>query len=147
MLDDSKITREHWQPEGPNDRCASESCQKPLSGVLFQKKSHCRRCGRLFCESCCNYQIRLDANANHDPENGYWCRVCRQCFVARKGYAQEFGSTRNHTKQFKKLRGSGKEKQGLEVSRLEMRFEKVAVALFLSSFFFLLPIIIFIPKM
>ena len=119
------MTKDHWQPDTASDVCSTESCGKSLTGNFFRNRTHCRRCGRIFCYDCCSLQIRLDINANHDPENGYWCRVCKQCFTTRKGYTQEMGPTRSHTKQFKKMRGTGNEKQGLEASRLEMRFEKL----------------------
>jgi len=69
-----------------------------LYGTIFIKKSNCRRCGRIFCESCCNYQIKLDENANPNSETGVWCQVCQQCFVARKGFAQTFGNYNNYYK-------------------------------------------------
>ena len=41
------VTREHWQPDGPNDICAEDYCGKPLTRTL--RRHHCRRLvGHVF---------------------------------------------------------------------------------------------------
>jgi hypothetical protein len=44
------------------------------------------RCGEFFCDDHCRLSMKLNKQAQHDPVNGYWCRVCDYCFSSREGY-------------------------------------------------------------
>ena len=81
------MSKAHWQADTPNDTCFR--CFKQLGRV--NRRHHCRRCGRIFCDDCSCYEMKLNKDANHDPAKGVWCRVCQTCFEDRKGYLQEEG--------------------------------------------------------
>ncbi|KAI8141441.1 FYVE zinc finger-domain-containing protein [Fennellomyces sp. T-0311] len=114
------VTREHWQHEGNHDVCALPGCGKRAG------RQHCRQCGKLFCDPHMQYEIKLDAHARHDPENGVWCRVCRGCYINRPGYMENRGVTRSLTTMFLKKRSKTIDRVHLESNRLEKRLEKLA---------------------
>ncbi|KAI9493191.1 FYVE zinc finger-domain-containing protein [Zychaea mexicana] len=114
------VTREHWQREGSHDSCALPGCGKRAG------KQHCRQCGKLFCDPHMQYEMKLDAHARHDPENGVWCRVCRGCYIGRPDYVEHRGVTRSLTAQFLKKRSKTIDRVHLESNRLEKRLEKLA---------------------
>ncbi|KAI9322285.1 FYVE zinc finger-domain-containing protein [Dichotomocladium elegans] len=105
------ITREHWQREGQNDVCSMPGCGRSLGRL---NKQHCRQ------------QMKLDRNAQHDPESGIWCRVCAVCFASRTGYIDHRGATRSLTAGFLKHREKVIDRVHLESNRLEKRLEKLA---------------------
>ncbi|KAL1923701.1 uncharacterized protein VTP21DRAFT_8681 [Calcarisporiella thermophila] len=115
------VTREHWQKEGQNDVC--NSCGKLLN--IYTGKQHCRKCGKIFCDSHCQLSMRLSAAAQHDP-NGFWCRVCEQCFKSRDGYSQTGGVYRSWTRDFIRMRKKTIDRVHLEHNRIEKRLEKLA---------------------
>jgi rabenosyn-5 len=110
-------------------------------------------CGRVFCDECVQYEMKLNAQAKHDTENGVWCRVCRSCFEAREGYRQELGTggclrctakrrtclvevgtrtgaraagaTRDLSRAFRRLRKPVQERGDLELNRLIVRLDKL----------------------
>lgn len=119
------VTRDHWQRETGNDKCNIPGCTKVV-GKSGAGKQHCRKCGKLFCDSHTQYEIKLNRQAKHDPENGVWCKVCGNCFVGRKGYNDCQGATRSKTDLFLKQRAKTIDRVYLESNRLEKRLEKLA---------------------
>ncbi len=58
----------------PDD--ATDACMKCNTGfTLFNRKHHCRACGRIFCNDCSDKTVPL-------PEIGFYepVRVCYSCF-------------------------------------------------------------------
>lgn len=49
------------------------------------------RCGKLYCDNHCKLTIKLSKQAQHDPINGTFFRVCDDCFVSREGYFDNEG--------------------------------------------------------
>ncbi|OAD76485.1 C2H2-type zinc finger transcription factor [Phycomyces blakesleeanus NRRL 1555(-)] len=117
------ITREHWQRESNNDMCSLPGCGKTL-GRNGAGKQHCRKCGRLFCETHTQYEIKLNRQACHDPENGVWCKVCVGCYIGRERYMENQGATRNLSKMFLEQRAKTIDRVYLDSNRLEKRLEK-----------------------
>ncbi|KAI8991335.1 FYVE zinc finger-domain-containing protein [Mycotypha africana] len=120
------VTRDHWQRETGNDKCNIRGCRK-IVGKAGSGKQHCRKCGRLFCDLHTQYEIKLNKQAQHDPEHGIWCKVCLNCFVHRKGYLETAGVTRNKTDLLVKRREKTIDRVHLECNRLEKRLEKLAI--------------------
>ena len=61
-------------------------------GWLYHSPQYVKhRCGRLYCDAHTNYQMRLSADARHDPVNGFWSRVCIVCYAGREGYNNHQG--------------------------------------------------------
>ncbi|KAG9306898.1 hypothetical protein G9A89_002567 [Geosiphon pyriformis] len=118
------VAKGHWQLPSENDFCTKSNCDKQLN--LKNGKQNCRKCGKLFCDSHCHLQIKLNKLAKHDPVDGTWCRVCDDCFESRDGYLDIEGFTKSHTTAFAKARHKGMEKAHLEGNRLEKRLEKLA---------------------
>ncbi|CAB5183813.1 19868_t:CDS:10 [Rhizophagus irregularis] len=105
------VTKAHWKQDVENIVCSNSACEK---------------CGEFFCEDHCRLSMKLNRQAQHDPVNGYFCRVCDDCFVSREGYLDTEGVTRSCTSIFIKYRTKGIERAHLEGNRLEQRLEKLA---------------------
>ncbi|CAG8466794.1 9421_t:CDS:2 [Ambispora leptoticha] len=118
------VTKVHWQKESENDCCSNAGCEKMLN--LKNGRQNCRKCGKLFCDFHCHFQMRLNRQAQHDPIDGLWCRVCVGCYQTREGYLATQGVVRSHTTTFVKARHKGLEKAHLDGNRLEKRLEKLA---------------------
>ncbi|KAH6570296.1 hypothetical protein BASA50_005167 [Batrachochytrium salamandrivorans] len=68
-------TRDHWKSDAYAPECSL--CGQRFS--LLIRRHHCRRCGDIFCSSCCDVTVRLDQNAAFHPA-GLICRVCQPCY-------------------------------------------------------------------
>ncbi|TPX39744.1 hypothetical protein SeMB42_g06263 [Synchytrium endobioticum] len=127
------ITRNHWQKESLYDICSFPECKKQLTstatgGIPLQsmyRKHHCRKCGRIYCEAHSCYQMKVAADARHDPVNGIWCRVCEICYKERDGYTEPLGAMRNRTGLFNTFRRGRVDKISLDVNKLEKRLDKL----------------------
>ncbi|EGC29190.1 hypothetical protein DICPUDRAFT_159260 [Dictyostelium purpureum] len=62
-----------WVPDNHSNKC--EMCSVPFT--FLNRRHHCRRCGHLFCGSCCSLNTSLP------QEFGYTTRVkvCSKCFT------------------------------------------------------------------
>ncbi|KAH6560260.1 hypothetical protein BASA62_000332 [Batrachochytrium salamandrivorans] len=56
-------TRDHWKSDAYAPECSL--CGQRFS--LLIRRHHCRRCGDIFCSSCCDVTVRLDQNAAFHP--------------------------------------------------------------------------------
>ncbi|KAK8119106.1 FYVE zinc finger [Apiospora kogelbergensis] len=120
---DDIITKSHWQRPTMNDPCTEPSCDKRLGAV--NGSINCRKCGRLFCEDHTMYQMKLSRSATHEPNRGFWYRVCETCYKSREGYNDHGGLTRDQTEAFATIRKKRVERHTLEISRLEKRLTKL----------------------
>ncbi|CAL1527548.1 unnamed protein product [Lymnaea stagnalis] len=57
--------------------CENVDCK--LKFDILKRKHHCRRCGKCFCNTCCNNMITLHRMGFIDP-----VRHCRSCFNITK---------------------------------------------------------------
>ena len=84
-------SRSTWQPDETAEYCAK--CERKFTGWITSGKHHCRRCGRIFCSSCCNLFVTLpDDWRAHSIASKSWGiipsltyqkendRVCTDCF-------------------------------------------------------------------
>lgn len=71
------------------------------------------------------YQMKLSRSANHEPERGYWARVCETCYKSRDGYNDHNGVVVDHMNTFAAIRRKKVERHNLDVSRLEKRLTKL----------------------
>lgn len=120
---DELITRKHWQRTTGDDYCTDPTCSKslgPIAGSI-----NCRHCGRLFCEACTMYQMKISRSANHEPVRGHWARVCETCYKSREGYNDHNGLVNDHTSAFVEVRRRRVERYNLNVTRLEKRLTKL----------------------
>eukprot|EP01100_Stratorugosa_tubuloviscum_P012788 TRINITY_DN6167_c2_g2_i1.p1 TRINITY_DN6167_c2_g2~~TRINITY_DN6167_c2_g2_i1.p1 ORF type:complete len:455 (-),score=143.03 TRINITY_DN6167_c2_g2_i1:14-1378(-) len=62
----------NWIPDEKVSSC--ETCLELFS--FFNRKHHCRGCGRVFCANCSSFYIQLPSNFNYDSPQ----RVCKACF-------------------------------------------------------------------
>ncbi|GET87147.1 hypothetical protein, conserved [Leishmania tarentolae] len=64
------IPLDQWVPDANVVNCMAPDCSNSFS--LFNRKHHCRMCGRVFCSSCCNHLVSIPAvvvsRANGSPE-------------------------------------------------------------------------------
>ena len=67
---------DHWcKDEG------SESCTDcGVKFTIYERRHHCRSCGKLFCSSCSQYQSEIEKLNIHDK-----VRVCKTCYDELNG--------------------------------------------------------------
>jgi FYVE zinc finger len=71
----------HWRHDTVSEKC--QGCQTAFT--FFTRRHHCRRCGKIFCNTCSNHTMTVpDAliRPGGGPERGH-VRVCNGCFRAR----------------------------------------------------------------
>lgn len=83
----------------------------------------------LFCEEHVGYQMRLSPNTEHNPDVGFWFRVCFECYTSREGYNDVDGATTDHSLAFLAARQVHADKIVFEARRLEKRLENVDIIL------------------
>lgn len=94
----TEITKSHWIPSETCPTCCNKQCRRKFS--LLDRPHHCRRCGKVFCNPCLQFQRKLNLLAHLDPE-GKSYKVCQTCFD--EGQVQA-GQCRNLTRYFHRLR-------------------------------------------
>ncbi|XP_022345183.2 uncharacterized protein LOC111137816 isoform X1 [Crassostrea virginica] len=94
----NEITKSHWISSETCTNCSNRQCRRKFS--LLDRPHHCRRCGKVFCNPCLQFQRKLNLLAHLDPE-GRSYKVCQACFD--EGQVQE-GQHRNLTEIFHRLR-------------------------------------------
>ena len=57
----------------PLRNCRQCPCGSSLEGIATTK-THCRRCGKIFCKRCTLYKVELVGDASHRPKP-----VCNAC--------------------------------------------------------------------
>ncbi|KAK7201641.1 Ras-like small GTPase [Novymonas esmeraldas] len=62
------VPLDQWVPEAHVVNCMAPDCTNSFS--LFNRKHHCRMCGRVFCSSCCNYVVYISAAVASSTGNG-----------------------------------------------------------------------------
>ena len=72
-----ELATAQWQKDQEVDACPG--CEAVFS--LFLRRHHCRRCGRVFCNSCTSSRLQMAGAA--DPQ-----RVCLSCYeLVTSGFA------------------------------------------------------------
>merc|ERR1740128_743035 len=66
---------DHWVQDGVADTCLA--CG--IRFTIYERKHHCRSCGKVFCSSCSKYQIEIPELKISRP-----VRVCGSCFAVRQ---------------------------------------------------------------
>ncbi|ORY76100.1 hypothetical protein BCR37DRAFT_383779 [Protomyces lactucae-debilis] len=74
------ISRDHWQPDASASACTA--CAKTFT--LFDRKHHCRCCGKIFCSAHSSYTVMLSPDATFvkpggAPQDGQMGRACAHC--------------------------------------------------------------------
>lgn len=82
-------THIHWLLDNARTKCRRCHTQftplgrQVLKLVMTSGKHHCRKCGDVFCSTCCLLWVRLDMNANYVAQGakvGGWSRACLGCY-------------------------------------------------------------------
>ena len=68
----------HWVEDTAVSQCQDPRCTSEFG--LLMRKHHCRRCGKIFCDSHSLNRMALDSDAAPD-ERGELSRVCDACFL------------------------------------------------------------------
>jgi hypothetical protein len=64
---------------------AAPHCQLcPTPFTLFERRHHCRHCGRVCCADCSSTRLPLPAGFGHGGELVRVCRQCRAVLVAQR---------------------------------------------------------------
>ncbi|BFZ12046.1 hypothetical protein BsWGS_15085 [Bradybaena similaris] len=66
-----------WTADKSCSHCQNIECQVKFD--FMKRKHHCRRCGRCFCDNCCNTMVPLPRMCFIDP-----VRHCKICALASK---------------------------------------------------------------
>jgi len=64
------------QPDSEASVCDAPHCNK--SFTLFERRHHCRHCGKIFCAQHTPHMLPLDQNSRFNSR-GYSSRVCDSC--------------------------------------------------------------------
>ncbi|KAG5483230.1 hypothetical protein CUR178_04809 [Leishmania enriettii] len=62
------IPVDQWVPDAHVVNCMAPGCSNGFS--LFNRKHHCRMCGRVFCSSCCNNLVHIPGAVAHNTTSG-----------------------------------------------------------------------------
>ncbi|XP_024910893.1 zinc finger FYVE domain-containing protein 26 isoform X2 [Cynoglossus semilaevis] len=68
---DQPPARKDWVPDNKKDVCMV--CQRERFS-MFNRRHHCRRCGRLVCQACSEHKMLVDGCPGEEV------RVCDQCY-------------------------------------------------------------------
>lgn len=69
--------------------------------------------------------MRLSPNTEHNPEVGFWFRVCNSCFTSKAGYLYTPPMTRDHSKSFCSTRSKMIEAREFKRITLEARLKNI----------------------
>merc|ERR1740130_1386613 len=61
-----------WVQDESVDRCSR--CQDSFG--MFNRKHHCRNCGKIFCHGCSSQRTQLPGSGHTEP-----VRVCHACYA------------------------------------------------------------------
>ncbi len=91
-----------WAPLHQSSGC--HACGRVLmSEAWAQSRTHCRRCGHLFCRRCCLLRVALPGH-----ESGKPVPVCNQCNrVLRRARGEETDSNDDDSEEGHSERGEG----------------------------------------
>ena len=63
---------DHWMKDEHSESCVD--CK--VKFTIYERKHHCRNCGKVFCSSCSQYQAEIPRLKIMQP-----VRVCKSCHV------------------------------------------------------------------
>ena len=79
--------RDHWELDYLRTHCAAAGCETRLQML---RRSHCRKCGKLFCPKCVGEGLQRRLNVDADfAQRGVFCAVCVECYVQDNGWFSE----------------------------------------------------------
>uniref|UniRef100_A0A4W5PUH8 Zinc finger FYVE domain-containing protein 26 n=1 Tax=Hucho hucho TaxID=62062 RepID=A0A4W5PUH8_9TELE len=70
---DRAPVRKDWVPDNQQHVCMV--CQRERF-TMFNRRHHCRRCGRLVCHACSGHKMAVEGCTEEEKE----VRVCEQCY-------------------------------------------------------------------
>ncbi|XP_006650173.1 1-phosphatidylinositol-3-phosphate 5-kinase FAB1A-like isoform X1 [Oryza brachyantha] len=70
------VSRDFWMPDHSCRVCYD--CDTQFT--IFNRRHHCRRCGRIFCGKCTTNSILASSGADRNIDEGDRIRVCNFCF-------------------------------------------------------------------
>ncbi|KAM4542256.1 zinc finger FYVE domain-containing protein 26 isoform 2-T2 [Odontesthes bonariensis] len=70
---DQPPARKDWVPDTQHDVCMV--CRRERF-TMFNRRHHCRRCGRLVCQACSEQKMPVDGCPEEEP-----VRTCDQCYA------------------------------------------------------------------
>ena len=89
---------DHWMKDEHSESCID--CK--VKFTIYERKHHCRNCGKVFCSSCSQYQAEIPRLKIMQP-----VRVCKPCHVdLTKAVKQTkvISSTARHTSRSSSLK-------------------------------------------
>lgn len=73
----ANVSRDFWMPDHSCRVCYE--CDSQFT--IFNRRHHCRLCGRVFCAKCTSNSVPATSDdAKNDREEGERIRVCNYCF-------------------------------------------------------------------
>ncbi|XP_062211485.1 1-phosphatidylinositol-3-phosphate 5-kinase FAB1B-like [Phragmites australis] len=70
------VSRDFWMPDHSCRVCYD--CDTQFT--IFNRRHHCRRCGRIFCGKCTANSIPISSDPDRNVNEGDKIRVCNFCF-------------------------------------------------------------------
>ena len=63
---------DHWMRDEHSESCVD----RKVKFTIYERKHHCRNCGKVFCSSCSQYQAEIPRLKIMQP-----VRVCKPCHI------------------------------------------------------------------
>lgn len=70
------VSRDFWMPDHSCRVCYD--CDTQFT--IFNRRHHCRRCGRIFCGKCTANSVPVSSGPDNSDDEGDRIRVCNFCF-------------------------------------------------------------------
>ncbi|KAM3313082.1 hypothetical protein ACQJBY_032662 [Aegilops geniculata] len=70
------VSRDFWMPDHSCRVCYDCDAQF----TIFNRRHHCRRCGRIFCGKCTGNSVPVPSGPDKSDDEGDRIRVCNFCF-------------------------------------------------------------------
>uniref|UniRef100_A0ACD5YLL9 Uncharacterized protein n=1 Tax=Avena sativa TaxID=4498 RepID=A0ACD5YLL9_AVESA len=70
------VSRDFWMPDHSCRVCYD--CDTQFT--IFNRRHHCRRCGRIFCGKCTANSVPVSSGPDNSDDEGDKIRVCNFCF-------------------------------------------------------------------
>lgn len=71
------VSRDFWMP----DHSCRVCYECDIQFTIFNRRHHCRRCGRIFCGKCTVNSIPISSDLHRNVDEGDRIRVCTFCFM------------------------------------------------------------------
>ena len=88
------MSRDFWMPDQSCRVCYE--CDTPFS--IFNRRHHCRICGRVFCWKCTQHTLPVVLDGVEEWQGGEKVRVCNFCYKLKQEERRQIDESKNAVK-------------------------------------------------